>query len=260
MAENTEILEKIKKLMALSQSTNPNEAALALKRARKLMDENNITNQDLSLSQFVSVKQGAVRGLNDKLIMVPLGRIIAHSFGLEMIINSRGGRFEALTFLGRADRVESAMYVFTVLSRQTLIAKQEYLDRSRDLIEKEATELLEEQIDYGEVDIWDDDDYREYLKRRRSTVANRLTKNYLRGWLLSIEEKVEDFVLEEQEQKLLTQFVNKTFPNLTYSYSRRRSLDPSSWDAMNQGRADGKDGFELYRGVQGQARKRISGF
>ena len=41
----SELIEKIKKLLALSDSSNPNEAAIALSRAQKLMEKYKIEQQ-----------------------------------------------------------------------------------------------------------------------------------------------------------------------------------------------------------------------
>jgi len=53
MSQNNEkILDKLKKLLALSKSDNPHEAALALQRARKLMDTFGITAEDIVLNDI----------------------------------------------------------------------------------------------------------------------------------------------------------------------------------------------------------------
>ena len=45
-------LAKIKKLLALGQSTNSHEAALAVARARKLMAEYHVTELDVGISDI----------------------------------------------------------------------------------------------------------------------------------------------------------------------------------------------------------------
>ena len=44
-----ELIDKIKKLLALADSSNPNEAAVALSRAQKLMERYNIEAVDLKI-------------------------------------------------------------------------------------------------------------------------------------------------------------------------------------------------------------------
>ena len=47
---NEQIKKKIKKLLALSKSPNENEAMAALEKARKLMEENGLSEQDCNVS------------------------------------------------------------------------------------------------------------------------------------------------------------------------------------------------------------------
>ncbi|HBN2420156.1 TPA: DUF2786 domain-containing protein, partial [Escherichia coli] len=48
MTDQDKHIEKLKKLLALAASGNPHEAALALRRARKLMDVHGITHSDIA--------------------------------------------------------------------------------------------------------------------------------------------------------------------------------------------------------------------
>ncbi|MGT3574188.1 DUF2786 domain-containing protein, partial [Escherichia coli] len=52
MTDQDKHIEKLKKLLALAASGNPNEAALALRRARKLMDVHGITHSDIAMSDI----------------------------------------------------------------------------------------------------------------------------------------------------------------------------------------------------------------
>jgi hypothetical protein len=52
MTDKEKILEKLKKLLALSKSDNPHEASLALQRVQKLMQTYGITRDDIALSDI----------------------------------------------------------------------------------------------------------------------------------------------------------------------------------------------------------------
>ncbi|MFZ3461426.1 DUF2786 domain-containing protein [Vibrio harveyi] len=59
MADNARIIDKIKKLLSLAESSNPNEAFLAAKRARHLMDQHSITKSDIesaSANEFLEAQ------------------------------------------------------------------------------------------------------------------------------------------------------------------------------------------------------------
>lgn len=46
------VLERVRKLLALGQSSNPHEAAAAMGHAQKLMREHGISDADLRLADF----------------------------------------------------------------------------------------------------------------------------------------------------------------------------------------------------------------
>lgn len=48
----SKIIDKIKKLLALSKSDNPNEAWLALEKARQLMNEYGVSETDLAFAEI----------------------------------------------------------------------------------------------------------------------------------------------------------------------------------------------------------------
>ncbi len=113
-----ELIEKIKKLMALSQSSNPNEAAVALSRAQKLMEAYNIEMRDLGL--MGNIKEISIEvptKLNSKTIASSLGAIIQKCFGIMVISHSRGSKISRLSFIGQSEILESCEYVFVYLSR-----------------------------------------------------------------------------------------------------------------------------------------------
>jgi uncharacterized protein YoaH (UPF0181 family) len=70
-------IEKIKKLLALGQSSNEAEAALALKMASKMMADSNLTELDLALEQDDPVGMEAFYGKFDPKWKKNLGCLIA---------------------------------------------------------------------------------------------------------------------------------------------------------------------------------------
>ena len=89
MTDKEKILEKLKKLLALSKSDNPHEAALALQRAQKLMLAYNITQADLALSDIdESISDyWAAGSVNPPRYMLGLLDIIQVAFGVKSIIH-----------------------------------------------------------------------------------------------------------------------------------------------------------------------------
>lgn len=86
------ILDKLKKLLALSKSDNPHEAALALQRPQKLMGAYGISQSELELADFGEEISEFWRVGGQRLLAYMMGLlgIIRTAFGVESIIYSFG--------------------------------------------------------------------------------------------------------------------------------------------------------------------------
>lgn len=110
MTDKDKILEKIKKILALSSSSNEAEAALALEKAQNLMARYDLSERDILLSS---------RWKND------LAAIIGNAFGCEVI--PCGPRDQYLLFIGIRQQEDVAEYVFDVLYQQGKIARATFI-------------------------------------------------------------------------------------------------------------------------------------
>ena len=246
------LLERIKKLMALSQSSNPNEAAIALARAQKLMKENEISSEDLELSSFAEERIPTVRGLRDSKISSHLANIVAKALGLEFFRTvTSSGNSSYITFIGPHDRLKSGVYVYTILTRQVQIVKQQYRIVEKEKIRNEIISSLKNSaanflFTKTEIDA--------YVKKETSRLLSKKTKIYLEGWLYSVRQKVQDFVSSPQEQDLLSSFMLNNHPEIKFARGRSRYLSKEEIDAYRLGKADGSNGFDLLKGINGQLR------
>lgn len=122
-----ELIDKIKKLLALADSSNPNEAAVALSRAQKLMERYNIEAVDLKIENDISESViEPIKGLNHKHYVSVLVSIIRKAFGVEAIVRTRNSKIDAVTFIGNDSILESCKYIFVLLSRAALVAIDNY--------------------------------------------------------------------------------------------------------------------------------------
>ncbi|BDE02465.1 DUF2786 domain-containing protein [Pasteurella multocida] len=83
---NEKLLKKIKKLLALSKSNNPHEAAKALEMAQKLMAEHNVNSIDVEISESDS-KQKFSRKTGQ--YVHALASLIKRVFGVEAYFSNR---------------------------------------------------------------------------------------------------------------------------------------------------------------------------
>jgi hypothetical protein len=122
-----ELIEKIKKLLALSDSSNPNEAAVALSRAQKLMEKYKIETAELQLNNGIDeIQLKTLNSINTQTIMCKLLNIIRKAFGVEYILHTTNSKVTSISLIGPSDLLESCEYIFSVLSRQAAKAIGDY--------------------------------------------------------------------------------------------------------------------------------------
>ncbi len=256
-ADREHIMEKIQKLLALSESSNPNEAAIALQRAQKLMAEHQIKGDDPGLFGITSKKVPVPPALRDKECALTLCSIISLSFGTRHYVSYNGSSITDVTFVGRADRIEGAIYIFTFLCRQAAAAKSAYSKELRDSLRGEiagtvartkasiaGTALAHITQGLGER-VWANTANRLLTREVRPKV-----RAYMRGWMISVFDKVQRFALDEEEERQIERYLSSL--DLHNLGRRRVRMDDSAWESYDQGLQDGSDSFELHRGVYGR--------
>ncbi len=121
------ILEKIKKCMALANDKNAteNEAAVALKQAKALMDEYHITDTDLVLS---NVKE---YGINTAKILPQwhwnLIHLCCRVFNCDAYHRQHYGLKSQMKFIGVGNNAEMCTYAYEVLIRQLKKARLNFI-------------------------------------------------------------------------------------------------------------------------------------
>jgi hypothetical protein len=116
-------LDKIRKCLALSESSNENEAASAMRQARALMNKYGLSADDMSIFE---VKESTVK-IKYKappLWFRHLGQVIGLSFGCSLFT-----KWHHFIFVGPSACAEVAGYSLEVLRRQCEINKAEFLSR-----------------------------------------------------------------------------------------------------------------------------------
>ncbi len=255
-------LERIKKLLALGQSTNPNEAAVALSRAQKLMREHNISEHDLELSAVAEDSVQVQRGLTNTRLIRILSSVIRKAFGVEAMLTVKGSTCKKVTFFGPSDRLELAIYSFTFLSRQMLIAKKNFAEEKRiELEEYYIFEVLDKNA-YPTGLVTDLDDYfyeQDQIKKAISSELAKLTKAYMEGWIYSVKNKVAEFAMSVKEKNLLLEYMDSRYTVHT-TRPRASYLTEAQSQAFSQGKIDGRDSFELYNGISGQETPKLKNY
>jgi len=128
-------LNKVKKLLNLARkSSNPNEAAAALRQAQNLMAEHRISQDDVD---FMDINEASSKGAPNHAEKVPaymslLAQSVARAFGVAFFFTWRytgylGVPKRIVTFYGPDSRPQVSAYAFDVLSRQMVAARKAFL-------------------------------------------------------------------------------------------------------------------------------------
>lgn len=133
----SKIADKIKKLMALSNSPNEHEAALATERARALLEKHNLTMTDVELetAEMIKHRTQIPRGPNGewgyykklKRWQYNLCHTINHYFYVQTLFGIKGH----IVIVGAKDDVEVANYVLMYLMRAVEKLTRDYTDAKR---------------------------------------------------------------------------------------------------------------------------------
>jgi hypothetical protein len=132
MMDKETAMKKIRKCLALARSSEPHEAAAAMRQAQKLMEQCGIDHPEL-LAAGVSEDWAKSAACNTpSRYEVTLASLVSSAFTCELIfsrkLNSNHTRFSGgYSFVGISPMPEVATYTFTVLRRALLKARAEYV-------------------------------------------------------------------------------------------------------------------------------------
>jgi len=182
MDDKSKILDKIKKCMALSASSNEHEAAAALRQARKLMEAYGIS--DLDVKAHEASEQKARSGASQKPANWEscLSGKIASAFGCRVIFSPQWSGSGYWKFIGCGSSPEIAQYAFTVLLRQVKRARADHIKQA--------------------------------LKRCKPATKTRRADLFCEGWVRSVTGLVEAFAGDEHTEEAIASFFALRYPDI----------------------------------------------
>lgn len=217
----SEVIDKIKKCLALSSSSNEHEAATALRQARLLMEKHGIGELEMLAA---GASEAAIDSVAKKFpphYESALSASIGAAFGCQVLFtHSRYRDHGQWKFIGCGAAPEIASYAFHVLNRQV---KQQ---RAAHIKSK--------------------------LKRCKPATKVRRADLFCDGWVRSVISKISDFAGTPEQDRAIEAYLTQNYPETTDLKSRDRnsgreicSRDLNDYAA---GRKSGAEA-ELNRGV-----------
>jgi len=222
--EQDKLLRKIKKLLALSKSTNPHEAASALAMAQKLMAENQLNQSQVEFSQSHAKQKTAMKSARYVHMLIS---VITKAFGVEGYLsnaypgNDYGENKIHVVFYGAEERPEIASYCFDVLYRRLQAARKAFLDTQS-----------------------------KHLKR--STLIAR-GDSFCEGWVVGVNQNVKQFAMTPEEKQKMETYKAEAFKEEKWSETKIREKGNSKdyGLAQSEGYKQGKE-VTLNHGVNGK--------
>lgn len=236
--DKSKAIDKIRKCLRLSRSSNAKEAAAALRQAQALMRASGVDDADLLAAEASEARARSRAARNPVDWEVQLVNMVAGCFGCDVIFvgerrlyprffsRSRQGEY---AFIGTGPRPEIAAYVFSVLLRQAEKARAQYIAKE--------------------------------LKRCRPASKTRRADEFCRFWIIAVEKKVQALVPSTADLQAVAAFKAKHYPDTNDSKGRERRA--GRFDDRLHGFAAGETA-QLHHGVDGSAQallavKEISG-
>lgn len=228
MSNRDKIIDKIKKCLALSASSNEHEAEAALRQAKKLMEQHSISDIDVQAAE-ASEKRARSGAVNSPANWeAALAARVADAFGCRIIFSRNFIKeIGEWTFIGTGAMPEVAEYAFKVLFRQCRSARSEHI-KTR-------------------------------LKRCKTATKTRRADLYCEGWVLSVTGKITAFAGGETNQEAVNAYMASRYPSLSDLKARDRNdgrnLRDHEYDDVAAGRRSGRDA-ELNRSVGGMEERK----
>jgi hypothetical protein len=222
--EIEKIKDKIKKLFALSKSSNPNEAATALAMAQKLMEEYGLIKNDIPTIDVT--EDDAPRGSGQKppVYEIHLASSIAEAFGCRVMLSGELDKTDLIyrnkyKFIGVDYRPHIASFIATVLFRKLKYARADYIKTL-------------------------------YRVKSRNTKIRR-GDEFSKGWVSIVTQKLKEFSGTPEEDKALEMYMKKYENNPTRTGINRKAVGRYEHQDWYNGRKAGS-GVEIQHGIEGQ--------
>lgn len=208
------IITKIKKLLALSSSSNEHEAAQALRVAQELMAKYNVTSSDVIAADVGEASAAA--GAKDRPAAweatLPDG--VAGVFGCDVIFSNLPAGQGCWLFIGLGPNPVIAQYAFETLFHQLKSSRSKHIKK--------------------------------YLQRVKRSTKTRRADLYCQVWVGVALEKTAKLVRTTTQEEAITAFKKIRFGDSltdceTANRNRKRELSPKDFISVLAGRLDGKN-------------------
>lgn len=221
MSDKDRAIRRLKKLMALTSSSNTNEASAALARAQKLADSHGITQDDIEILDINEsiCNYWPVGASTPPSYMAYMLQVIKDAFGVDCILLGDG-----VSFYGLYNRPELAAYTFEVLGRQLIKARRDFIKTQN--------------------------------KRIKTSTKTARGDKFAEGWIIAVLNKIEKLARTAYEVELAGRWLEKKYTRIVTRPARQSGKTRDNDNARNSGYREGRQAC-LHQPVNGQEQPKI---
>lgn len=218
MKTNKKIIDKICKCLRLSESGNPNEAALALRQATSMMKKYGINDAQVMAAEVTESVTQAGERYNPPFWALALANLVADAFQCRNLISRQYGRQPEFRFIGLGFKTEVASYSYTVLHRYLVRAIEEF-----------------------EISVKDGHLKDELESKRRIEV-------FAQAWLFRVGRTVSDFIGENTEEVIIDEYIQEKYGETNELTGEPTGTQQADYSDIMSGMQAANE-VELYRSV-----------
>lgn len=222
--DHNKAIDKIKKLLRLSSSDNPHEAAAAMRQARAMMEKFRIEEADVALSDIFESASRSSSKVNPVRWEANLAGSVKRAYACELLFMAGLGEWR---FIG--EFAEVASYTMTLLLRQIRQARRDFIA--------------------------------DKLKRCKTATKTKRADVFCDAWVYQVRKQVMAFAGNDTPSSAASAYMLKHHPDTTKADPKdrntaKRMSNRSVSDAMH-GILEAAD-VQLNHGVKGQEQQRLN--
>ena len=218
MKNNKKIIDKIYKCLRLSESGNPNEAALALRQATSMMKKYGISDAQILAAEVTESAAQAGERFNPPFWALALANLVAEAFQCRNLISRQYGKCPEFRFIGVGYKAEVATYSYSVLQRYLLRAIDEFELTAKDNNKDDSEKL------------------------RRNEV-------FAQAWLFRVGRTVSEFIGDNADKEIIDEYIQEKYGETAEMASESPTNTQSAdYDDILSGMRAANE-VELYRSV-----------
>lgn len=202
------IIDKIAKCLRLSESGNPNEAASALRQARRLMQKYAVSEDEIHAAKVAEAAMNTGLSYTPPFWVLALGNLVARAFDCELFVARQFGCQPEYRFIGMGHGPEVSTYTFNVLLRQLNQARDDFIACM--------------------VDIESDE------QQRRGDV-------FAQAWLFRVARTVTEFVASQGTQEAVAAHIRRNYGEAVEFLTDPVTIETRDFDAIQHGMRAAED-------------------